>query len=69
MVRGYLNDSWRLEPTGRLRSLGQAPDSEFPLVLRHQAIGSRMHLNLVAQPQLLGGFLRPCPEALAWAGR
>jgi cobyrinic acid a,c-diamide synthase len=69
VIRGYLNDAWRLEPVGRLRSLGQAPDCEFPLVLRHQAIGSRMHLNLVAQPQLLGGFLRPCPEALAWAGR
>ena len=27
-----------------------------------------LHPNLVAQPQLLGGFLRPCPAALAWAG-
>jgi cobyrinic acid a,c-diamide synthase len=69
VIRGYLNDGWRLEPTGRLRSLAVASDCDFPLVLRHQAIGSRMHLNLVAQPQLLGGFLRPCPAALAWAGR
>jgi cobyrinic acid a,c-diamide synthase len=69
VIRGYLNDAWRLESTGRLRSLAQASDCDFPLVLRHQAIGSRMHLNLVAQPQLLGGFLRPCPAALAWAGR
>jgi cobyrinic acid a,c-diamide synthase len=68
-IRGYLNDAWRLEPIGRLRSLANAAECEFPLVLRHQAIGSRMHLNLVAQPQLLGGFLRPCPAALAWAGR
>jgi cobyrinic acid a,c-diamide synthase len=69
VLRGYLNDAWGLEPVGRLRSLAQTPDCEFPLVLRHQAIGSRVHLNLVAQPQLLGGFLRPCPAALAWAGR
>jgi cobyrinic acid a,c-diamide synthase len=66
-VSGYLNDAWRLEPVGRLRTLGPAPDQQFPLVLRHQAVGSRMHLNLAAQPQLLGGFLRPCPAALAWA--
>ena len=67
VVRGYLNDAWRLEPVGRLRALCESPDEAFPLVGRHQAIGSRMHLNLAAQPQLLGGFLRPCPAALAWA--
>jgi cobyrinic acid a,c-diamide synthase len=66
-VRGYLNDAWQLEPTGRLRSLGHVAGHEHALVVRHQAVGSRLHLNLVAQPQLLGGFLRPCPAALAWA--
>jgi hypothetical protein len=67
IVRGYLNDAWRLEPVGRLRSLCESQEHPFPLVARHQAIGSRMHLNLAAQPQLLRGFLRPCPAALAWA--
>jgi cobyrinic acid a,c-diamide synthase len=67
VIRGYLNDTWRLEPVGRLRSLCESAEQEFPLVGRHQAIGSRMHLNLAAQPQLLRGFLRPCPAALAWA--
>jgi cobyrinic acid a,c-diamide synthase len=67
VIRGYLNNAWRLEPVGRLRSLCDSAEHGFPLVVRHQAIGSRMHLNLAAQPQLLGGFLRPCPAALAWA--
>jgi cobyrinic acid a,c-diamide synthase len=67
IVRGYLNDSWKLEPVGRLRSLCESAEHAFPLIARHQAVGSRMHLNLAAQPQLLGGFLRPCPAALAWA--
>jgi cobyrinic acid a,c-diamide synthase len=67
VIRGYLNDAWTLEPVGRLRSLCESAEDAFPLVVRHQAIGSRMHLNLAAQPQLLGGFLRPCPAALAWA--
>jgi cobyrinic acid a,c-diamide synthase len=67
VIRGYLNDAWRMEPVGRLRSLSESSEHAFPLVLRHQAVGSRLHLNLAAQPQLLSGFLRPCPAALAWA--
>jgi cobyrinic acid a,c-diamide synthase len=67
VIRGYLNETWELDCVGRLRSLGPPSARPSPLVLRHQAVGSRLHLNLVAQPQLLGGFLRPCPAALAWA--
>jgi cobyrinic acid a,c-diamide synthase len=67
VVRGYLNENWLIEPVGRLRSLGHASDRQPPFVIRHQAIGSRLHLNPAAQPQLLGGFLRECPAALAWA--
>jgi hypothetical protein len=67
MIRGYLNENWLIEPVGRLRSLGHVSDRQPPLVIRHQAIGSRLHLNPAAQPQLLGGFLRQCPAALAWA--
>jgi hypothetical protein len=50
-----------------MRRLCESNNHSSPLVLRHQAVGSRVHLNLAAQPQLLGGFLRPCPAALAWA--
>ncbi len=67
-VRGYLNESWSIEPDGRLSSLAQNAGHEFDLVGRHQAIGSRLHLNFATQPKLLQGFLQPCPAALAWAG-
>ncbi|HZZ29396.1 MAG TPA: hypothetical protein VFE46_15470 [Pirellulales bacterium] len=65
-LRGYRNSNWLLEPTGCITRFAQEPDSEFDLLGRHQAIGSRIHFNFAAQPMLLGGFLRPCPEALAW---
>src|SRR5262249_10445683 len=65
-LRGYRNTNWQLEPTGCITRFAQEADAELDLVGRHQAIGSRIHLNFAAQPNLLGGFLRPCPEALAW---
>jgi len=68
-LRGYRNGNWTLDPTGCLTRFAKEPDCELDLVGRHQAIGSRLHLNFAAQPALLGGFLRPCPAALAWAGR
>ncbi|HEY2882092.1 MAG TPA: hypothetical protein VGJ15_06650, partial [Pirellulales bacterium] len=68
-LRGYRNRNWQLEPTGCMTRFASGADHEFDLVGRHQAIGSLVHLNFAAQPNLLGGFLRPCPEALAWAAR
>jgi len=65
-LRGYRNSNWLLEPTGCITRFAQEAECEFDLVGRHQAIGSRIHLNFAAQPNLLGGFLRPCPAALAW---
>ncbi|HEY2826137.1 MAG TPA: hypothetical protein VGJ04_00935 [Pirellulales bacterium] len=65
-LRGYRNSNWLLEPTGCITRLAQEADCELDLIGRHQAIGSRIHLNFAAQPPLLGGFLRPCPAALAW---
>jgi cobyrinic acid a,c-diamide synthase len=67
-IRGYLNKTWTIRPAGRLTNLGDASQCEWDLLARHQAVGSRLHLNLVAQPRLLERFLRPCPAALAWAG-
>jgi cobyrinic acid a,c-diamide synthase len=67
-VRGYLNKTWTIRPAGRLTNLGDASQREWDLLARHQAVGSRLHLNLVTQPRLLERFLRPCPAALAWAG-
>ncbi len=65
-VRGYLNESWQLEPAGRLASCAAEPERRLDLVERHQAVGSRVHLNFALQPALLDGFLRPSAPALAW---
>lgn len=65
-LRGYRNCNWQLEPAGCITRLADHADHELDLVGRHQAIGSRLHLNFAAQPALLGGFLRDCPAALAW---
>ena len=66
LLRGYRNNNWTLEPTGNLTRFARETEAELDLVGRHQAIGSRIHFNFAAQPRLLGGFLRPCPAALAW---
>jgi hypothetical protein len=66
-VRGYLNENWQIEPVGALASCAAESERRFDLVERHQAVGSRVHLNLALQPALLEGFLRPAAPALAWA--
>jgi cobyrinic acid a,c-diamide synthase len=66
-VRGYRNCNWQLEPTGCVKRLIVEPEHELDLIGRHRVIGSRIHLNFAVHPALLAGFLRPCPQALAWA--
>ncbi len=67
-VRGYLNDRWLIEPCcQQLNQCIAEPEGKFDLVERHQAIGSRIHLHLAAQPDLLASFLRPSHPALDWA--
>lgn len=66
-LRGYRNRNWLVEPAGNINCLAAKSYNQLDLICRHQAIGSRLHLNFAAQPKLLGGFLRPCPAALAWA--
>ncbi|HEV2973190.1 MAG TPA: hypothetical protein VGY55_24705 [Pirellulales bacterium] len=66
-VRGYLNENWQIESVGALASCAAESERRFDLVERHQAVGSRVHLNLALQPALLEGFLRPSVPALAWA--
>ena len=53
-LRGYGNRGWELEATGSLtRHAGDA------VVGWRRAIGSRMHLNFAALPELLERFFRP----------
>lgn len=54
-LRGYLNSRWSLHPV----SPGSGWRPETSLVARHQAIGSRVHLNFAAQPAVLDTFFRP----------
>jgi cobyrinic acid a,c-diamide synthase len=59
-VRGYLNSGWVLQPTGAMdNSCVVQPRHHEDLIVRHGTIGSRIHLNLAAQPQLLHSFLQP----------
>ena len=63
-----LGSTWTIRPAGRLTNLVDPAGRDWDLLAQHQAVGSRLHLNLVAQPRLFERFLRPCPAALAWAG-
>jgi cobyrinic acid a,c-diamide synthase len=64
-LRGYRNGIWRLEPAEALVPLATAGDGGADLVARHHAVGSRLHLNFAAQPEVFRGFLRPHSASLA----
>ncbi len=64
-VRGYLNSNWRIEPTGRIESLATESNHRCDLVSRYLAIGSRMHINFVPQPEILHSFLQPALQPQA----
>ena len=64
-MRGYLNSNFLFEPSGDVTGLVSQPGHERDLVGRYLAIGSRMHLNFVSQPDVLASFLRPACEALS----
>ncbi len=65
-LRGYLNTNWIYAPSSKVQPLAAEPGHEYDLLLRHQAIGSRLHLNFAAQPDFLRNFTRPHPASLAW---
>lgn len=70
-LRGYRSSNWQLEPTGDLTPLahvvGEDRLTQFDLVGRHHAIGSRVHLNFAAQREFLRSFLRPHAPCLELA--
>lgn len=66
VLRGYLNNYWRIDPTGGLNNLSGQGRHALALVGGSRIVGSRLHLNFAAQPRLLNRFFRPCrPAALA----
>lgn len=68
-LRGYLNTDWLLEPVGPLASYAAEPQRALDLVGRKQVLGSRLHVNFAAQPDLLPSFFRPRVGASLSAAR
>ena len=65
-LRGYLNDAWTILPTGPLRVDDEAV-GQLNLIGRHQAIGSRVHLDFATDPQTAGRFFAPHAASLELA--
>ncbi|HEY2838675.1 MAG TPA: hypothetical protein VGJ26_05985 [Pirellulales bacterium] len=73
-LRGYLNCNWQIEPHRPVDSLAaeslgsgtQIADARpaVTLMRRYAAIGSLLHINLVAQADLLLNFTRPVREPM-----
>jgi cobyrinic acid a,c-diamide synthase len=66
-LRGYLNTYWIVEPSGDLTSYLSDDAHRHDLVGRHHAVGSRLHLNFAAQPQVFRSFLQPHSPCLKFA--
>jgi cobyrinic acid a,c-diamide synthase len=66
-LRGYLNTYWIVEPSGDLNSYLSDPAHRHDLVGRHHAVGSRLHLNFAAQPEVFRSFLQPHSPCLTLA--
>lgn len=81
-LRGYVNNQWTVSAGEDLSTLAAELEQSStdgrsshdgrqppvgPIVGRHHAIGSRMHLNFATQPELLPGFFRPHAACLELA--
>jgi hypothetical protein len=62
-LRGYLNDRWTIEPAGCLR-VDDASGGRLNVVGRHQAIGSRVHLEFSTDLGMADRFFAPHAAAL-----
>jgi len=58
-LRGYRNPNWRLEVADQAACLSAQGPDEVGLWGDFQTVGSLVHLNLVARPDLLGRFFLP----------
>ncbi len=57
--RGYLSPHWSLTATEHLRPCGHETGHECDVVTCHQAVGSRLYLNLAAHDAMLERFFAP----------
>jgi cobyrinic acid a,c-diamide synthase len=60
-LRGYRNPLWSLQPAGYLTSCVEQSDNPYDLVGNYRALGSLLHLDFAAEPNLLRSFLDPQP--------
>jgi cobyrinic acid a,c-diamide synthase len=58
-VRGYLNSRWAFQSTGPAADGTLRKACRDDLLARHNTIGTRLHMSLVAEPRLVQSFLRP----------
>ncbi len=63
-LRGYVNSSWSLQPQDHLALYVAERGREQDLVGQRGAVGSRVHLNFAAQPDVLRSFFKPHMEVL-----
>lgn len=57
--RGYLSPRWSLSSTDQLQTCCREPGHESDVVKCHQAVGSRLYLNLAAHEAMLDHFFAP----------
>jgi len=63
LLRGYLTARWRLEPAGYPIRPQRGSHRCPALVVSPQLVGSLVHLDFAAQPELLARFFFPEPSA------
>ncbi len=64
-VRGYLNSNWLFEGGDACDGLVSETGHHRDLLSRYSAIGSRMHVNFVSQPDVLDSFLHAAHQPQA----
>jgi len=64
-LRGYRNPYWSFDPVGVLAGLAMESRHRYDLMGFRAVIGSQLHLDFAAQPQLLPRFFQPAEPGLA----
>ncbi len=59
-LRGYVSSKWSIERAG-----GRTDQESMQFVGHHQVVGSRLHVNFAANPELLRHFFEPVPNLAA----
>lgn len=63
-LRGYLNCNWQIRPFKALHGQVQEHGHAHDLVARHNALGSRLHLNFAALPHVFPHLIHPLRQGV-----